>query len=121
MSIEHVKAFYERLENDEAFRTQIQQVQSKEECSQIVKKAGYEFTQDELEEYTLLILESANDEGELQDLDQKELAGVIGGAMNSIIGIKPIIRPMYGLIPPDYFDLPIVQPLYGVIRVDEIM
>jgi len=117
MSLEHVKAFYDRLENDEAFRNQIQQVQSKEECSQIVKQAGYEFTQHELEEYTLLVLESANDEDELQDLDEKELAGVIGGAMNSIIGNRPIIQPLYGVVWP-----PIdIQPMYGVIRVDDIM
>ena len=30
MSLEHVKAFYEKLANDEAFRNQIQGVNSKE-------------------------------------------------------------------------------------------
>ncbi|MEH2092689.1 Nif11-like leader peptide family natural product precursor [Nostoc sp.] len=44
MSIENVKNFYENLANDEAFRNQIQAVNSKEECSQIVKAAGYDFT-----------------------------------------------------------------------------
>jgi predicted ribosomally synthesized peptide with nif11-like leader len=124
MSLEHVKAFYVKLDNDEAFRSKIQQVQSKEECSQIVKQAGYYFTQNELEEYTLLILESANDKDELQDLDKKELAGVIGGAMNPIIGNRPIIQPMYGVVwpPIDYLPInPPLQPMYGVIRVDDIM
>lgn len=51
MSKENVKAFYARLASDEAFRTQIQSVKSKAECSQIVKRAGYEFTSEEYEEY----------------------------------------------------------------------
>ncbi|GAX36785.1 Nif11-like leader peptide family natural product precursor [Nodularia sp. NIES-3585] len=35
MSLEHVKGFYAQLANDETFRTQIQGVQSKDECSQV--------------------------------------------------------------------------------------
>ncbi|MEH1920018.1 Nif11-like leader peptide family natural product precursor [Nostoc sp.] len=79
MSLEHVKAFYEQLANDEAFRNQIQGVNSKEECSQIVKAAGYDFTIEEYEEYTTQLLESTNGEGELKDLSEKELAAVFGG------------------------------------------
>lgn len=45
MNFEAVQAFYQRLATDEAFRTQIQKVKSKEECSQIVKTAGFNFTQ----------------------------------------------------------------------------
>lgn len=40
MSLENVKAFYERLASDEAFRAQIQGVKSKTEGSQIVRSAG---------------------------------------------------------------------------------
>jgi len=40
MSRENVKAFYERLATDEVFRSQIQKVKTKDECSQIVKGAG---------------------------------------------------------------------------------
>ncbi|MCW5314574.1 Nif11-like leader peptide family natural product precursor [Nostoc sp. KVJ3] len=79
MSIENVKSFYEKLANDEAFRNQIQSVNSKEECSQIVKDAGYDFTLEEYEEYTAQLLESADSEGELKDLSEKELAAVFGG------------------------------------------
>ncbi|MBG1261943.1 Nif11-like leader peptide family natural product precursor [Nostoc commune] len=79
MSLEHVKAFYGKLVNDEAFRNQIQGVSSKEECSQIVKAAGYDFTLEEYEEYTTQLLESAAGEGELKDLSEKELAAVFGG------------------------------------------
>ena len=117
MSLENVRAFYEKLANDDNFRSQIANVESKEQCSQIVKAAGYEFTQEEYEEYTLELLEAANSEDEIQDLDEKELAGVVGG----ITGWKklpwPPIQPMYGIIqwPPIY-----PQPLYGVITTDEL-
>ena len=104
MSLEHVKAFYEKVANDEAFRTQIQGVNSKEECSQIVKDAGYNFTLQEYEEYTAQLLESAAGEGELKDLSEKELAAVFGG----ITG-KPKPQPLYGVVWPSY------QQVYGVI------
>ena len=110
MSLEHVKAFYEKLANDEAFRNQIQGVNSKEECSQIVIAAGYDFTLEEYEEYTAQLLESANGEGELKDLNEKELAAVFGGLTG-----KPKIQPLYGVVRPPY------QLLYGVIRVDDIV
>nr|AVH79600.1 Nif11-type precursor [Nostoc sp. PCC 9229] len=110
MSLEHVKAFYEKLANDEAFRNQIQGVNSKEECSQIVKAAGYDFTLEEYEEYTAQLLESANGEAEFKDLSEKELAAVFGGLTG-----KPKIQPLYGAVWPPY------QLLYGVIRVDDIV
>jgi predicted ribosomally synthesized peptide with nif11-like leader len=88
MSLEDVKAFYQRLGTDEAFRAQIQGVNSKDECSQTVKCAGYDFTQEELEEYTLQLLELSADEDELADLDEKELATVFGG-----IVAQPLSEP----------------------------
>ncbi|MBW4641954.1 MAG: Nif11-like leader peptide family natural product precursor [Goleter apudmare HA4340-LM2] len=110
MSLEHVKAFYEKLADDETFRNQIQAVQSKDECSQIVKAAGYNFTQAEFEEYTAQLLEAANTEGELQALDEKELAAVFGGFTG-----WPRIQPLYGAIWPPY------QLMYGVIRIDDVV
>ncbi|MBG1267513.1 Nif11-like leader peptide family natural product precursor [Nostoc sp. WHI] len=110
MSLENVKAFYEKLANDEGFRNQIQGVSSKEECSQIVKAAGYNFTLEEYEEYTAQLLESAAGEGELKDLSEKELAAVFGGLTG-----KPQIQPLYGAVWPPY------QLMYGVIRVDDIL
>jgi predicted ribosomally synthesized peptide with nif11-like leader len=129
MSLEDVKAFYQRLGTDEAFRTQIQGVNSKDECSQMVKRAGYDFTQEELEEYTAELLELSADEDELADLDEKELATIFGGM---------IAQPLYGIIyeppidcpptdwppkkwppikwPPKKWPPIDVQPLYGVIR-----
>ncbi|HLP91816.1 MAG TPA: Nif11-like leader peptide family natural product precursor [Nostocaceae cyanobacterium] len=94
MSIEHVKAFYNRLTNDADFRTQIQNASSKEECSQIVQAAGYYFTQEELEGHTAELLESEEAETQLQDLGEKELAAVFGGA------IFPGYQLLYGVIRP---------------------
>nr|AVH79562.1 Nif11-type precursor [Nostoc sp. PCC 9448] len=110
MSLAHVKAFYEQLAKDEAFRQQIQSVNSKDECSQIVKAAGYNFTQAEFEEYTAQLVEAATDGGELQDLNEKELAAIFGGLTG-----WPRIQPLYGVIWPPY------QLLYGVIRIDDLM
>jgi predicted ribosomally synthesized peptide with nif11-like leader len=93
MSLENVKAFYDHLANDEAFRTQIQGVNSKEECSQIVKAAGYDFTLEEYEEYTAQLLESANGESELKDLSEKELAAVFGGLTG-----QSKFQPPYGVV-----------------------
>jgi predicted ribosomally synthesized peptide with nif11-like leader len=116
MSLENVKAFYQRLASDELFRTQIQSVNSKAECSQIVKGAGYDFTQEEYEEYTAQLLESGATDGELRELDEKELEAVFGGAFSlnqaMIYGVvwpndgypanKPlVIRPLYGVVSPD--------------------
>jgi len=94
MSLEQVKAFYKQVGSDAAFRAQFQGVSTKEECSQIVKAAGYDFTQEEYEEYTAQLLESANIEGELKDLDEKELAAVVGGFVGS-----PAAILLYGLFP----------------------
>ena len=120
MSVENIQAFYARLANDEAFRAQIQEVTSKDECSQVVKSAGYDFTQEEFEEYTTQLLESTAGEGELKDLNEKELEAVFGGA-SSITGKPIILRPLYGLPiwpPIDWPPSPPIQPLYGVPQSD---
>ncbi|MBD2167792.1 Nif11-like leader peptide family natural product precursor [Calothrix membranacea FACHB-236] len=116
MSLENVRDFYKKLANDEAFRNQMQAVESKDECSQVVKNAGFNFTQEEFEEYTTQLIESNANENDLQDLGEKELEAVFGG----ILG-KPIIQPLYGVIvwPPIKWP-PIVQPLYGVVTTTDI-
>ncbi|MBW4615628.1 MAG: Nif11-like leader peptide family natural product precursor [Desmonostoc vinosum HA7617-LM4] len=96
MSLENVRAFYERLVNDEAFRTQVQSVTNPHEGSQIVKEAGYDFTQEEFEEYTTQILESNAGEGELRDVDEAELETVVGGATAALAGIFPRLILIYG-------------------------
>ena len=89
MSLESVEAFYERLAKDADFNTQIQSVKSKEECSQIVQTAGYDFTQQEFEEYTTILLDLNPSEGDLRDVDEKELAAVYGGLQ---------VVPLYGVV-----------------------
>ncbi len=134
MSLESVKAFYESLRTDEVLRAQIQGVQSKEECSQIVKNAGYDFTSEEFEEYTTNLLESALADSKLTDLDEKELASIVGGASSSLydkfnfdkfkdskVPWEFIIQPMYGIIsgpPISPIKPPIVQPMYGIVVSD---
>ena len=121
MSIENVQAFYAKLANDEAFRVQIQGVKSKEECSQRVKAAGYDFTQDEFEEYTAQLLESTAGDDELKDLNQEELEAVFGG-VSSITGISTIgTQQLYGVVseasePIDWLHKPPKQLAYGVIE-----
>ncbi len=115
MSVGNVKAFYQRLAQDEQFRSELSEVKSKEECSQLVQQAGYNFTQEEFENYTSELLESSFNKDELSDLNEKELEAVFGGASSQIS--SPTIQPMYGIItwpPKDWGP----QPLYGVI-VDE--
>lgn len=116
MSLEYVKAFYKKLASDEVFRTQIQGVKTKEECSQIVKAAGYDFTLEEYEEYTAQLLELAPDEGDFKDLSEKELEAISGG----FIGNNRFPQPLYGVVrwAPIKWR-PIAQPLYGVIQPKE--
>lgn len=111
MSLQSVKAFYERLASDETFRTQLQGVESKDQCSQFVQNAGYDFTTQEFEEYTAQLLESNSDNDEIKDLNEKELEAVFGGASStSTVGI-PTMQPMYGVIWPPL-------PMYGIPQID---
>lgn len=96
MSLENVKAFYERLAIDEAFSVQIQAVKSKNECRQIVISAGYDFTKQEFEEYTAQLLESTTD-SDIEDLEQKELEAVIGGG-TLLIGARLALQQPYGVV-----------------------
>ncbi len=96
MSVQHVRAFYEKLSQDEVFRNQIKNVQSKVDCSRIVKVAGYNFTQQEFEDYTAQLLEkdiiSSN---ALSEIGERELEAVHGGFiyqrdMGQTYGLPPL-------------------------------
>jgi predicted ribosomally synthesized peptide with nif11-like leader len=109
MSLEDVRRFYKRLGTDEEFRAQIKGAKDKKECSQIVKAAGYYFTEAEFEEYTFNLLDLASDKEELADLDERELEAVFGGATNIITGHAPSggAVALYGVpIYPDPIDPP---------------
>lgn len=98
MSLENVKAFYQRLETDKAFQVQVKVAKSKLECSQIVQAVGYFFTQEEFEEYTPQLLELTTAENSLKDLDEKELEAVVG-EVKSVIGITGTIAiAHYGVV-----------------------
>jgi predicted ribosomally synthesized peptide with nif11-like leader len=94
MALEDVKAFYDKLANDETFYKQLQATNSKTECKKIVKDAGYNFTQQEFEEYTshLLIANTFNDE--IRDINKQELTAVLGGASLFTRSAEPL--PPYG-------------------------
>jgi predicted ribosomally synthesized peptide with nif11-like leader len=98
MSLNNVKLFYERLSTDKTFNAQIQSVSSKEECSQIVKAEGYNFTQQEFEDYTAQMLEKSHSEQGFQSLDERELEAVVGGIRGMIRFPGPL--PLYGVVPP---------------------
>ena len=123
MALEQVHAFYQKIASDESFRSRIQSVNSKEECSEIVKGAGYDFTPQEFEEYTARLLESDRPDEEIKDLSEEDLAAVAGGFIGGVgsrpsYGLPPnrkpkwpipgdgIFRPMYGL--------PADRPMYGL-------
>lgn len=100
MSLENVRAFYQKLATDSDFQAKVQAAENKRECSRIVRAAGYFFTQQEFEEYTAELLESTAVEDNLKNLDEKELEAVVGG-VKSVIGIKwPIAIAHYGVVWP---------------------
>jgi predicted ribosomally synthesized peptide with nif11-like leader len=102
-----VEAFYARLAEDEAFRAQVQSATSKEECSQIVKAAGYDFTQEELDAYnTKLLIEANLSPEQIQELGEKEMAEVLGGYLGDRYHL------MYGAPRPRLIDPPIDQDPY---------
>ncbi len=107
MSLNSVKLFYERLSADKNFSDRIQKASNKNECTQIVQAAGYDFTQQEFEDYTEQLLEADPNNSELESLNERELEAVFGG-----IG-DPVIRPVYGLASPENNWAPIYTPVYG--------
>jgi predicted ribosomally synthesized peptide with nif11-like leader len=109
MSVESVKLFYARLAIDEAFRTQVQNAQTKEECTQTVKDAGFDFTSQELEDYTAQILDLPDD---LSELDKAELDSVLGGFSALAGGFPGHMQPLYGVIWPSSGP---PQQMYGVV------
>ena len=110
MSLENVRAFYERIADDREFLEQLQATETQEEGKKILEEAGYDFTAEELEEYTSQVLESSDAEDSvLEDLNEKEMAAVFGG-----LKIVPI--PLYGI--PWW---PPIQAMYGVIVADDIL
>lgn len=128
MSIESVKEFYVRLAIDEEFRSRVKGAQGLEQSMKIIQEAGYTFTPAEWEDYTAQILEASTPP--MQDLEERELETVIGGAISSSpITFPGVTLPPGMTISPDLLTGipglgqppggggggPHVQPMYGVI------
>jgi predicted ribosomally synthesized peptide with nif11-like leader len=90
MAIEQVKLFYERLSSDSIFYEQLQSTANKAECKQVVASAGYSFTDAEFEDYTAYLLDVNSSTDYLENLDEKELAAVLGGAASFVRGSSPL-------------------------------
>ncbi len=65
MSIESAKAFMEKMRDDEDFRNSVGEIGTAEERLEYVKKAGFDFTKDEI----------ANLKDELSEEDLEKLSG----------------------------------------------
>jgi len=72
MSIESAQKFYETIQKDDALRIKIEAAK-KEEQPQIIKDAGYDFTQDELKK----VLASNT------ELSADDLINISGGCYNT--------------------------------------
>ncbi len=112
---ERLKEFLVRLVKDKSFRTEFDNG-TVEERQQILKSAGYIFSKEEFETAAIHVLES-KERGEFTELNEEELAGVLGGFVRGEL----IIQPMYGVVfaEPETVswspEEPIFQPMYGVI------
>lgn len=101
MSVQNVKAFYEKLSHDEVFRSQIKNVKSKEDCSRIVKAAGYDFTQEEFDSYTAQLLEKDTNIGnDVEKIGERELESVYGGFMHPRLTDNPPMQTYGSPLPP---------------------
>jgi predicted ribosomally synthesized peptide with nif11-like leader len=101
MSLKNVELFYDRLLTDETFKQKIQNAGSKENCSLLVKAAGYDFTQQELEDYTAQAIQIRSSEQEFRSLSERELEAVAGGMLKFIL--PPQMVQEYGLPPGNEF------------------
>jgi predicted ribosomally synthesized peptide with nif11-like leader len=109
---ERLKEFLVRLVKDQSFRTELDNG-TVEERQEVLKSAGYIFSKEEFETAALHVLES-KERGELTELTEEELAGVLGGFIG---GKYPIFQPMYGAVLRDLESKfsPRQQAMYGVI------
>ena len=90
MTIESAKAFYQRMTEDDTFRTPFEEASTKEERQQLIKDAGYNFTADEWQEAMTEIQAADSDE----ELKEEELEAIAGGvqavAMYGVITLQDV-------------------------------
>ena len=85
MTIESAKAFYQRMTEDNTFRTPFEEAPNKEERQQLIKDAGYDFTADEWQEAVTKIQTTDYDE----ELKEEELEAIAGGVAAIYGSIRP--------------------------------
>lgn len=68
MSVKSAKAFLEKVKDDEDFRKAVGEIASKEERMAFIKKAGFEFSKEELDEVQ-------------SDLGEDQLRAITGGSL----------------------------------------
>ena len=116
---ERLKEFLVRLVKDQSFRTELDNG-TVEERQQILKSAGYIFSKEEFETAAIHVLES-KERGEFTELNEEELAGVLGGLVRAELSFtspQPP-QPLYGVVFREQETVswsseePIVQPMYG--------
>ena len=88
MTVEQAKAFIEKLESDEAFRSQIETASDDAARLQMAHEAGYEFT---VEEFNNIVTEMAGAVDE--ELSEEQLEAVAGGAMQIFVKTWKISGP----------------------------
>lgn len=76
MSVKNVKAFIEKFNSDETFRSQISQAATGPEWLAVAREAGFEFDQEELQQ---VLQDAAAQAGDEDELSEDQLEGVAGG------------------------------------------
>ena len=101
MSLENVQAFYERIADDREFLAELEASQTQEEGKKILAEAGYDFTTEELEEYTSQMLESTDTENNMfEELNEEQMTAVVGGFKKVISteSLQPALQQPYGAV-----------------------
>lgn len=90
MSVESAKDFYQKMTEDDAFRTPFEAASTREERQQLIRDSEYNFTAEEWQEAVIQIQAASSDE----ELNEEELEAIAGG-----------VAAIYGSIwPRDIYD-----------------
>jgi predicted ribosomally synthesized peptide with nif11-like leader len=85
MSIENARVFYQRMTEDNNFRSLFETALTKEEKQQLIKNAGYEFTADEWQA-VMTEIEGTDFNEELKEEELEAIAGgFIGATMYGVV------------------------------------
>ncbi|MEM7592900.1 MAG: Nif11-like leader peptide family natural product precursor [Cyanobacteria bacterium P01_A01_bin.83] len=94
MSKESAKACFIKLQTDKDFENQLKQAQTRAEREEIIKNAGFDFTDEEWDAFAQESRDALNSE-EAQELSEEDLENVAGGGILLDRGIMAA----YGMSP----------------------